>query len=761
MRRGRWRWAPAALLGVLAPGIAGAQEGQAQEQEATPQTAPALAPADEAQPGASTEPSASGTTTTPTARAPIEVQVIGDRSDALRRLPGSGTVIGQEQIDRAQPREVSEMLQRVPGLSVRQGIQAGNRMDISVRGIDAQRGRRVLILEDGVPQAINPYGEPDLYYTPPIERMRGIEVVKGAGSILFGPQTIGGVINFRTLAPPERRTLSLEVEGGDPAYVQVLGAYGDRIGDDVGFVGQVFHERGEDFREEGFAATDGLAKVTFATSRAGQATLKVSFHDEIADTSEAGLTREMFVDDPRRPTLSPYDRMSIRRYEVALTHEVALGERTTLRTLAYAYTTKRLWRFQTYARSPAPGVQYERVVGDPRIPNGAVFFEDATSVSDRSYDVAAIEPRLEQRLVTGPFAHRFIAGVRLLGETGDRAARRGEHRTSYAGSLESLESARTFAFAAYVEDEIAVRDYLLVTPGVRYEYATQRRHIERAFVEGEPRDVDIVGHTELSEAMPGLGVVLGRRDTHAFAGVHVGFAPPRLTSAIRADGIDAQLDAERSVNWEVGARIGPVPWLRVEGTGFLSRFDNQVIPTPAGAAGLELQNAGETLHSGAEVGARLLLGRALRLPLGVDISGNYTVSRAVFAAGDNDGNTLPYAPRHLASGALDVTHAIGLGGQIAASYVGDQFSDEANTGQEDAGGRFGLLPEHVAVDLAARYRHARSGLGATVSVKNAFDDIYVQGRRPDGIFPAGNRQVYLGLRWDWVMAPAPDEDAAQ
>ncbi|MEJ7731596.1 MAG: TonB-dependent receptor [Polyangiaceae bacterium] len=501
--------------------------------------------------------------------------------------------------------------------------------------------------------------------------------------------------------------------------------------------------------------------MTFATSRAGEATLKVSFHDEIADTSQAGLTREMFAADPERPTLSPFDRMSIRRYEVALTHEIALGESTTLRTLAYAYTTTRLWRNQTYVRSAAPGVQYSRVVGDPRIPGGALFFEDATSISDRTFDVAAIEPRLEQRLVTGPLAHRVVVGARFFGETGERAARRGESRTSYAGALESLETARTYAFAAYLEDEIAVRDYLLVSPGVRYEYATQRRHIERAFVEGAPRDVAIVGDSDVSEVMPGIGLVLGRRHTHAFAGVHVGFAPPRLTSAIGADGIDEQLDAERSVNWEVGARIGPSPWLRVEGTGFLSRFDNQIIPTPGGDAGrLELQNAGETRHSGAEIGARLLVGRALRLPLGIDLSGNYTVSRAVFAAGDYNGNTLPYAPRHIASGVLDVTHALGLGGQVAFSYVGDQFSDEANTVQEDAGGRVGVLPEHVTLDLAARYRHARSGLGATVSVKNLLDDIYVQGRRPDGIFPGGYRQIYFGLRWDWVMEASPDDATA-
>ena len=65
------------------------------------------------------------------------------------------------------------------------------------------RSSKVLILEDGIPVALNPYGEPQLYYTPTIDRMESIEVLKGSGQILFGPQTIGGVINYITADPPK------------------------------------------------------------------------------------------------------------------------------------------------------------------------------------------------------------------------------------------------------------------------------------------------------------------------------------------------------------------------------------------------------------------------------------------------------------------------------------------------------------------------------------------------------------------------------
>ena len=45
-------------------------------------------------------------------------------------------------------------------------------------------------------------------------------------------------------------------------------------------------------------------------------------------------------------------------------------------------------------------------------------------------------------------------------------------------------------------------------------------------------------------------------------------------------------------------------------------------------------------------------------------------------------------------------------------------------------------------------RHAKTGLGALLTVKNALDQVFVATRLPDGIHTAGFRQVNVGLRWD-------------
>ncbi|MGH7753776.1 MAG: TonB-dependent receptor plug domain-containing protein, partial [Gemmatimonadales bacterium] len=130
------------------------------------------------------------------------IDVVGARGTSLARLPGSATAIDRYELEQIQPLSANEVFKRVPGVHVQEEEGMGFRANIGVRGLDPDRSRTVLMLEDGVPVALAPYGEPEMYYTPPIDRMERIEVVKGSGSILFGPQTVGGVVNFVTPDPP-------------------------------------------------------------------------------------------------------------------------------------------------------------------------------------------------------------------------------------------------------------------------------------------------------------------------------------------------------------------------------------------------------------------------------------------------------------------------------------------------------------------------------------------------------------------------------
>ena len=680
---------------------------------------------------------------------PIEVQIIGDKADSLQKIPGSVTLVTTREIARAAPNDVSELLRRVPGLQVRQEEGGGLRLDVGVRGLDATRSRRVLVLEDGIPVAINPYGEPDLYYSPPVERMRGIEVVKGSGSILFGPQTVGGVINFLTLLPPEKRVARVEVQGGEHAFAKILATYGD-AGGDARWIVQGYLKRGDGFRGEAFHAADIFAKLALPVGRVGELTAKVGFHDEGSNSTDAGLTRPMFLADPRRATIAPHDTVAVRRYEVSLIHEVAVGEGSRLRTLGYTYFTTRSWNRQDYDRAPRAGVAYDRIVGDTATPGGALYFRDTDTVRDRSYQVFGVEPRLEKRFDTGGVGHTLDAGLRVLYENAHRVQSAGATPDAEEGVVTGDEHNGSVAFAAYVQDRLAFRDWLLVTPGARVEIVRSHRSISRALVAGVAQDVAIDGSSALGTLIPGIGMVVGSPTAHVFGGFHVGFAPPRVTSGVDASGNSLDLAPERSLQYELGARVAPRQWLKGEATGFLSNFENQIIPSSrAGGDTVELVNAGRTQHLGMEASTTFGLARALGWGFDLDLGARYTFVRAVFSEGPFAEKYLPYSPPHTVAATIDVEHPSGPGAQLAWTMVGAQFADELNTVPVDVTGRIGEIKPRHLLDATARYKHARTGLTGFVSAKNLLNQIYVGSRRPDGIFPAGFRQVNVGLRWEY------------
>ena len=682
----------------------------------------------------------------------IEVRVVGDRADSLQKTPGSGTVIGAKDLKRAAPRDTAEMLRRVPGVQVREEYSGGSRIDISIRGLESGRSRRVLMLEDGIPMALNPYSEPDMNYAPAIERYRAIEVVKGSGNILFGPQTLAGTINFVTLAPPDRPTAAIDVDAGNYGYARVLGNYGDTVGN-ARYIVQLLHRRGDGFRNQPFDSTDAIAKVIFPTGRDGELMVKLGFRRDEADSDDIGLTRAMYQTDPRRPTLAPSDHLVLYNYSVGLVHEQRFSENTKLKTLVYAYETPRIWRRQDYTRVPAPGDTYDRIVGDTTVPNGAIWFKRTNTILDRNYDVMGIEPRAEHRMKTGFVAHTIDFGGRVLRETSHYQQRAGTDPESFAGSNEYEEEHAGTAFAGYLQDRIAFRDDLLVTPGVRYEHAEVSRNVLRQNTSAGVVDLHQNGSSSIDGIVPGVGMIYGTKRANVFGGVHVGFAPPRITSAISPKGVPADVGADKSINYETGMRVAPTKWLRAEATGYLSNFSNQVIVNTTPGADTNLADAGATNIYGVESGLVLGIGKLAQVATIVDLGARYTYSRATFRHGPNAGNLLPYAPEHTMTSNLDIEHANGVGGQVAYSFVGPQFTDSVNTVDEDITGRVGQLSSRHLVDATVHYKHKPSGLTLRLTAKNLLDTTYIAARRPEGIFPGAYRQILVGVRWDWEGAP--------
>ena len=120
----------------------------------------------------------------------------------LQRLPGSAEVLTAAVLRESNVMTTEEALRKVAGVHARGEDAFGLRPNIGIRGLSPTRSSKVLLLEDGLPLSYAPYGDNASYYHPPVDRFDSIEVIKGGEQIVFGPMTVGGVINYVTPAIP-------------------------------------------------------------------------------------------------------------------------------------------------------------------------------------------------------------------------------------------------------------------------------------------------------------------------------------------------------------------------------------------------------------------------------------------------------------------------------------------------------------------------------------------------------------------------------
>jgi outer membrane receptor protein involved in Fe transport len=134
-----------------------------------------------------------------------EVVVTGSPAKVnLNSVPMSVSVITAAQINENNESSILPILSgRVPGLFVSErgvtgfGVAAGSAGQITIRGIGGNPTTGVLMLIDGHPQFAGIFGHPlpDSYVASDVER---VEVIRGSGSVLYGSNAMGGVINLIT-----------------------------------------------------------------------------------------------------------------------------------------------------------------------------------------------------------------------------------------------------------------------------------------------------------------------------------------------------------------------------------------------------------------------------------------------------------------------------------------------------------------------------------------------------------------------------------
>ena len=715
--------------------------------------------------------------TQPFQLAPIEI--IGESSRRHRKLTGTMSMLEPDTVDLIKPVGTQELLELIPGINGYADDGFGNsRLSVSIRGLNPRRSARVLILEDGVPIQPAVYIYPNAYYNPPADRISAVEVIKGSAALRYGPQTMGGVINYTTRKPDGTKGLSNQLTVGNNGYYSAFSEWRG-IGNPENIVSdvQLLYKHGNGFRENNtFDQINGTVKTLYQLSEEKTLYLKLNGNFENSNATYTGLTEYSFQADPNfNPKEDDNFKILRTSLDLIYTNKIStnLFSNTTLYTSVF---DRRWWReddifvrpsaLDTGNLIPVPYFQTGDLV---RTGNGKSNFGIL-----RTFYVGGLEQSYTlTHGIAGNVARTEIGGrvhwERFIDDkkTGDAPdARDGVYYTGTPGSEEDLVQIvgqshhyETIALALYAKEQINFKR-LTVTPGLRFEVFKQDR-VDR--LRGS-----VLADKVSSVFLPGIGANYELGQFNLFGGIHRGYTAPssgalKITNFgqnIDAGGLD--LKPEKSWNMELGFRSW-LPGIVVEAAGFLIKVEDLV----AAGRGTAFKNLGKVDLSGIELATTLGISEFVSILPDFNFSYTYLqtkivdgiVKSATIAGNVNvelNGNELPYAPQH--------TFTVGLSKRIGdvvrmradMRFVDEVFTDFENLQRTFNRGDTGPIPSYAIVNAGINYKITKQWQ-LFLTAKNIFDHVYIGSRlhsnagQPEanlssGILIGPRRQILFGIK---------------
>ena len=158
------------------------------------------------------------------------VESVSKYAQSLKDVPASVTIITSDEIEKFGYRDISDILNAVPGFYMTYDRTMSN-IGITGFGRPGDYNSRVLLLIDGHPVNDDIYGTADINLSGPVDvdLISKVEVIKGPGYLYFGNNAVFAVINIVTKRSLEVDGLMLSTEAGSLSTYKGIATYGGAI----------------------------------------------------------------------------------------------------------------------------------------------------------------------------------------------------------------------------------------------------------------------------------------------------------------------------------------------------------------------------------------------------------------------------------------------------------------------------------------------------------------------------------------------------
>ncbi|MCX6965694.1 MAG: TonB-dependent receptor [Verrucomicrobia bacterium] len=662
--------------------------------------------------------------------------------------------IDLEQIPEISMDNYRQVIAKTPGLILAE--ENTPLLSIGYRGYDPHRTQYFQVLEDGIPIHADMIGYPEAYYTPPLDAVESVEIVRGGAALMYGPQP-AGAINFVMKKPPLDTPFTIEstnILGSFDMYSNFT-SFGGTVGK-FGYYGYYDHQQTQGFRE---ANSDFFLNAwggTFALDATGpfRTYLNITAYDE-THGEPGGLTLEdgpnaVNYETDRYGTSRFHDRMRVSRYATSLINEWDISE-TTLATF------RTWWNYYLrFSRRQNGG-------GFGTLPTGPK--SQTNEIQNQQFYNFGFEPRLSHNWEWLDNTHTLSGGMMFYYDWSPRTDQTGNSPTAMSGTTINQSNRESVYYSLFAENLFQFGN-LSITPGFRLENIWQsvRELVNTSsFQTGNP----LQDETNYNFApLFGLGVEYDfTPEVAIYANVSQAYRPPIFTQAVPTSAntqVAGNLEESTIVNYEVGFQGEPTSWLTWDTSFFLIDNSDQIgtRAVDQGQITTIIENAGRSVVYGWDLYTELdFIGLAdatwnkeVATKSGAKKSGSWvdrygslsaftalTLQSGEFINGPNQGNT----PQYLSDYILRLGLTYNWRDRVKLALLGN-FVGDSNASDNNASNRF--IPAYSVWDLTAEAKVWRDTVSVIAGVNNLFGADYYARIRADGIDPAAPTNWYAGIK---------------
>jgi iron complex outermembrane receptor protein len=626
-----------------------------------------------------------------------EVVVTATRDiQEIRKVPANVTVITREEIRQSNSQTAVDLIRDEVGVVVRDYYGNGKQASVDMRGFGETGPLNTLVLVDG--RRVNEIDLSGVDWTQiPIDQVERIEIVRGPGSVLYGDNAVGGVINIITKRP--EKTFSWNGEGaiGSNSYNKEAASVSGKWGP-ISAILSANHHSTNGYRENGFLrAKDVGGKFILDLNENISFNLSGGFHQD-----DTGLPGHLYQEDiqklGRRATLHPDDEAE------ADDGYGSLGIKA---------------KFWDLGQIEADCSYRNRKVDDS--------FPSFSFRDKRNLITWGVTPRYILEKSLGKFVNKLTLGFDFY---------RSDSNVDSVSSLGPNRSEVTKGSAAlYALDEFSILKDLILSLGYRQEWVSYDIYQKEPFLRDEVKDHQPAWNVGLDYLFSkNSSAFLSMKRSFRFAVsdelVQYVFIPPNFVARV-----NPSMKPQTGYHFETGVRHGFTDQIEANLTFFWIETKDEIFYNVETSSN---ENFPKTRRQGIEIGAKVKPFQWL------SAWGNYSYIHPILRGEPFSGNDIPGVPRHKGSLGVDIDFGKGFLFNTKANMMGARYfiSDWRN--------KIGGLDGYYTLD--AKLSYSWKGLKAFVGMNNITNQKYAEYGVLDffgrpGYYPSPERNFLGGISY--------------